>query len=51
MTSITTLKLALAGIALLLFIVGARMDVPAMRWAAIVLMLTAVALRFYKPRG
>lgn len=51
MTPLTTLKLALAGIALLLFIVGTRMDIPGMRWAAIALMLAAVALRFYKPRA
>lgn len=51
MTPVTLLKLVLAGIALLLFIVGARMDVPMLRWAAIALMLAAVALRFYKPRA
>jgi len=51
MTTITTLKLALAAVALLLFIVGARMDLPVVRWAAIALLLIAVALRFYKPRA
>jgi hypothetical protein len=51
MTPVTTLKLVLAGIALLLFIVGSRMDLPALRWAGIALMLGAVALRFYKPRA
>lgn len=51
MTPIAVVKLALAGIALLLFVVGARMDIPGLRWAAIALMLAAVALRFYKPRA
>lgn len=51
MTTVTTVKLVLAGVALLLFVVGARMDVPALRWTAIAVMLAAVALRFYKPRA
>lgn len=51
MTPITTTKLALAGVALLLFIVGTRTELPALRWAGIALLLIAVALRFYKPRA
>ncbi|HEX6252290.1 MAG TPA: hypothetical protein VFZ56_12780 [Gemmatimonadaceae bacterium] len=51
MTPITTTKLALAGVALLLFIAGARMGLPTLRWAGIALLLIAVALRFYKPRA
>jgi cytochrome b subunit of formate dehydrogenase len=49
-TTVTVVKLSLTGVALLLFIAGARMDIPTLRWAAIALMLAAVALRFYKPR-
>lgn len=51
MTPITRLKLGLAAVALLLFFVGARMDLPAVRWVAIGLLLIAVVLRFYKPRA
>lgn len=50
MTPIAVIKLAVAGMALLLFIAGVRLEHPGMRWGAIALLLLAVLLRFYKPR-
>lgn len=46
MTPMTTAKLALALIAAILFLFGARGDVPELRWAAIAFLTLAVLLRF-----
>jgi hypothetical protein len=50
----TTAKLALALIAAILFMVGARNEAPQLRWAAIAFLAAAVLLRFVdrlrKPR-
>ena len=42
----TTAKLALALIAAILFMIGARNNAPELRWAAIAFLAIAVLLRF-----
>jgi hypothetical protein len=43
------LKLALAGTALVVFVIGMRLDNPTVRWAGIGLMAGAFLVRFWKP--
>jgi hypothetical protein len=46
--SLTTVKLALALAAAILFTLGIRNDSPQLRWAAIGFLAAAVLLRFFK---
>ncbi len=48
MNNITTVKLALAAIAVILFAAGVRMNSTALRWAAIGFLIAAFLLRFVK---
>ena len=50
MTRPTILKLGVAGTALVIFVIGMRLDNAAVRWMGIALMLSAFLLRFWKPR-
>lgn len=47
MRAITTVKIALALAAAILFGLGIRTDLPALRWAAIAFLAIAVVLRFF----
>lgn len=47
MKAITTVKIALALAAAVLFGLGIRTDLPALRWAAIAFLAIAVLLRFF----
>jgi hypothetical protein len=47
MTPMTIAKLILALVAAILFAYGSRVDVPALRWAAIAFLALAVLLRFF----
>ena len=52
MRPLTTVKIALALAAAILFGVGIRNDNPALRWSAIAFLAIAVLLRFFdKSRG
>jgi len=46
MTPMTTIKIALAVSAAVLFALGIRTDLPALRWAAVGFLVVAVLLRF-----
>jgi len=46
MTPMTTVKIALALIAAVLFALGVRTEIAALRWAAIGFLFVAVLLRF-----
>lgn len=47
MNALTTVKIALALSAAILFGLGIRTDIPALRWAAIAFLAIAVLLRFF----
>ena len=47
MRAITTVKIALALAAAILFGLGIRTEMPALRWAAIAFLAIAVLLRFF----
>jgi hypothetical protein len=49
-TQPTVLKLVLGVIALIVFAVGVRLNNPMWRWAAVAILVIAVALRFQKPK-
>ena len=52
MSPITTVKMTLAIAAAVLFGLGIRTDMPALRWAAIAFLAMAVLIRFFdKNRG
>lgn len=51
MSPMTVAKLTLALIAAMLFAYGARVDIPALRWAAIAFLAAAVLLRFFDRKG
>ena len=42
-------KLVLAGVGLLVFLAGTRVDFPWLRWSGIALVAIAWLLRFYRP--
>ncbi len=48
MNNLTTVKLALAAVAVILFAAGIRMDSTALRWTAIGFLVAAFLLRFVK---
>jgi len=50
MNPIATAKIALALSAAILFGLGIRTDIPALRWAAIAFLAIAVLLRFFDKR-
>jgi hypothetical protein len=50
MSPITTAKLALAAIGLIVWGYGYRVDDPALRWVGIAFLAAAVLLRFWRPR-
>jgi hypothetical protein len=49
-TQPTVLKLVLGVIALIVFAVGVRLNNPMWRWAAVAILVIAVALRFQRPK-
>lgn len=51
MTAVTRAKLVLGAVAVLLFTIGTRNEIPALRWIAVGVLLLAVLLRFYRPRA
>jgi hypothetical protein len=50
-TPLTTVKLLLGVVGLLLFGYGVRVDSTRIRWGGIAVVAVAVALRFVRPRG
>ena len=50
MTQPTVLKLVLGVIALIVFAIGLRINDPMWRWAAVAILVIAVALRFQRPK-
>jgi hypothetical protein len=50
MTPMTAAKITLALIAAILFAIGARNDIPPLRWAAIAFLSLAVLLRFFNTK-